>query len=431
MKIRLRTIRLLSGLSLATAVVCAPGAQAQLAHASASTLALAGNNTAWVRGFGAISVNPAGLGMPGSGFSLAVIPVRARLGLAPVTLSELADFEGVLIPATTKELWLDRIVDAGGQEGSVGASATAFALTLGNLGFQLSTVASADVVIPAGLAEALLYGNAGRTGTATDLSLAGASIESFAVTTAAMSLAIPINDALVLGATGKYVQGHGLAVARSLSGALESDPIRGTLEFAAVTTCTDDAEVLCDQDFANGGSGVGVDVGAMLDLGDLTLGASIQNLVNTFEWDETLLGYRPGTLLVEDGTTDTDFEEQPFENAPADLKEIVRDFTFRPSFQLGAALEVSSALTLTGDIHGELGDGISVGQGYHTGVGAELRAGFVHLRAGLAKISDGMQYGGGLSLVLGPVNLSLAGGLQRGDNRDSAMGQFVLSFGNR
>ena len=42
-----------------------------------------------------------------------------------------------------------------------------------------------------------------------------------------------------------------------------------------------------------------------------------------------------------------------------------------------------------------------------------------------------MQYGGGVALVLGPVNLSLAGGLQRGEMRDSAMGQFVLSFGGR
>ncbi len=42
-----------------------------------------------------------------------------------------------------------------------------------------------------------------------------------------------------------------------------------------------------------------------------------------------------------------------------------------------------------------------------------------------------MQYGGGLSLVLGPVNLSLAGGLQKGDERDAAMSQFVFSFGGR
>jgi hypothetical protein len=428
----MRKTQIVSALCLTTIMVAAPQVQAQLTNASASTLALAGNHTASVRGFGAISVNPAGLGMPGSGFSLAVLPVMGRAGLAPITLSDLADFEGTLIPTSTKEAWLDDIVAAGGEQGSVGAEVTLLALTMGNLGFQLSGIGSVDAVIPVGVAEALLYGNAGRTGTATDLSLAGAAIESFGVSTAALSYALPVNDALVLGATGKYIRGHGVAVARSVSGALESDPIRATLDFAAVTTCTDDTEVLCEQDFVNGGGGLGLDVGAMLDLGGITLGASVQNLINTFEWDETKLGYRPGTLLVEDGNSEDDFDEQPFENAPDDIKAIIRDYTFQPSYRLGAALDVTPALTLTGDIHGELGDdGISLGQGYHTGVGAELRAGFIHLRAGLAKISDGMQYGGGLSLVLGPVNLSLAGGLQKGDERDAAMSQFVFSFGGR
>ena len=41
---------------------------AQLADASATTLGLSGNNTATVRGFGAISVNPAGLAMSGFWF---------------------------------------------------------------------------------------------------------------------------------------------------------------------------------------------------------------------------------------------------------------------------------------------------------------------------------------------------------------------------
>ena len=428
----MRKTQILSVLGLATAMATASHAQAQLANASASTLALAGNQTALVRGFGAISVNPAGLGMPGSGFSLAVGPVQARAGLSPITLSDLYEFEGVVLPVATKEAWLDQIVAAGGEQGSIGAEVTLLALSVGNLGFQLSGMGSVDVVMPTGIAEALLYGNAGRTGAATDLSLADASIESFGVSTMALSYAFPVTDALVLGATGKYIRGHTVAVARSRSGALETDPIRATLDFAAVTTCTDDLDVLCEQDFVNGGGGLGLDIGAMLDVGNITLGASIQNLVNTFEWDETNLGYRPGTLLLEDGTSEEDFDEQPFDNAPNDIKTIIRDYTFQPSYRLGAALEVNSSLTLTGDIHGELGDdGISLGQGYHTGVGAELRTGLLHLRGGLAKISDGMQYGGGFSLLLGPVNLSLAGGLQRGSERDAALGQFVLSFGGR
>ena len=416
---------------LASATLLTVPLSAQLTNASASTLALAGNHTASVRGFGAISVNPAGLGMPGSGFSLAILPVQGRAGLAPVTLSDLAEFQGLLIPESTKRAWLDEIIASGGEEGSAGAEVTLLALTAGRLGFQLSAIGSVDAVIPEGIAEAMLFGNAGRTGAPSNLSLVDARIESFGVSTAAVSYAFPVSESLVLGATGKLIRGHGVVVARSLSGALESDPVRATLEFAAVTSCGDDTEVLCEQNFVNGGSGVGFDLGAMLDLGGITVAASLQNLVNTFGWDETKLGYRPGTVFVDDGQSETDFEEQPFDNAPDDLKAIVRDYTFGPSYRLGAAMEVNPSLTLTGDIHGELGDGISLGPDYHTGVGAEYRAGVLHLRGGLAKIADGMQFGGGFSLVLGPVNLSLAGGLQRGDNRDAALGQFVLSFGNR
>ena len=102
---------------------------AQLANASASTIALSGNNTATVRGFGAISVNPAGLAMPGSGFSLALVPVQVRAGLGPVGLSDLADYEGMVVPVATKESWMTAIEAAGGQVGSVGADVSALALT--------------------------------------------------------------------------------------------------------------------------------------------------------------------------------------------------------------------------------------------------------------------------------------------------------------
>jgi hypothetical protein len=165
----------------------------------------------------------------------------------------------------------------------------------------------------------------------------------------------------------------------------------------------------------------------------------MQNLVNTFEWDTRTLNYRGGVIFdtMEEEEEEEEEEEgvdvgQLFANAPADMKTSIRGYTFQPSYRLGATLDVTSALTLTGDIHGELGDdGISLGQRSHAGVGAELRAGFVHFRGGVAKITDGMQYGGGASLVLGPVNLSGAVGLQRGEERETVMGQFVLSFGNR
>ncbi|MEO2166817.1 MAG: hypothetical protein ABGY42_01605, partial [bacterium] len=119
----MRTNRFCASVALvalaALALMAAP-ASAQLANASASTLGLSGNNTATVRGFGAISVNPAGLAMPGSGFSLALLPIQLRTGLDPVDLQDLADVEGTLLSAATKEEWLTRVVANGGETGSFG-----------------------------------------------------------------------------------------------------------------------------------------------------------------------------------------------------------------------------------------------------------------------------------------------------------------------
>ena len=93
---------------------------AQLTDASATTLGLSGNNTATVRGFGAISVNPAGLAMSGSGFSLALFPTQIRSDMDPIRLADLRDVQRIMIPETTKEDWLARVTTEGGQKGSLG-----------------------------------------------------------------------------------------------------------------------------------------------------------------------------------------------------------------------------------------------------------------------------------------------------------------------
>ena len=91
---------------------------AQLAHASATTLGLSGNNTATVRGLGAISVNPAGLAMEGSDFSLALFPTQVRSNLDPIHLADLSDVQRMVIPEATKDEWLNRVTTEGGQTGS-------------------------------------------------------------------------------------------------------------------------------------------------------------------------------------------------------------------------------------------------------------------------------------------------------------------------
>lgn len=407
-------------------------ADAQLANASTSTLALSGATTATARGFGAISVNPAGLGMPGSGFSLAILPVQTRAGFGPVTLSDLHEYQGVVVPEAVAIEWVDRIREAGGQTGLAGLDASALALTFGNFGLQVSTTASSDFVIPAGVAEAIMLGNAGRTGEPTDLDLTDLGIDVFSTSTVGASYAFPVGPAM-FGVTGKYTVGHGLAVARASSGSISTDPIIISVESPAIAPCDDVLLGGCTaMDGFNAGNGVGADVGFMMELPAVTVGASIINLFNTFSWDPAALSYRPGTAQYEGGQYDSDFDEAPLAGAPADIRAIVDEYTFKPTLRVGAAMDFPMDLTVSADVHHQVSDeGIALGPRSHLGVGAEWRAlKLIHLRAGLGLITGGTQYSGGASLVLGPVNLSVAGAARNGDN-EGALAQFTLSFGNR
>ena len=421
------TVALIAAVGLSG--IDATPAEGQLANASAASLGLSGNNTATARGFSAISVNPAGLGMPGSGFSLALMGVQGRSGLDPLKLSDFNDVAGTLMSAAVKDNWLSRIDAAGGLSGSFGAEVSEIALTMGNFGLQVSTVVGGSVTLPTGIAEAMLYGNAGRTGSPTDLSLSGASIDGFAISTAGLSLAFPMSSPsgdMAIGATFKYSVGHGVAVGRSTAGSVQSNPIRVDVDFPIVLTSE-------AADFANGGKGIGLDLGFMMKQGNLSFGASIQNAVNTFAWEEGELAYRPIDVEFEQSTSSAETDEQAYAGAPATLKALVTAMTIKPSLQVGAALDLSDDLTISGDLHNRFSDGgIAFTPKFHLGAGAEFRGlKVIHLRGGAAIITDGIQYSGGLSLVLGPVNLSAAAAVQTGDLGENFLGQFTFSLGNR
>ena len=414
----------------AAGLLAAVPVAAQLTSASVSSLGLAGNDTAVVRGFGAIGVNPAGLAMPGSEFSLALLPVRAAAAIGPVTAGDVKPFEGKLVPERTKESWMERVLEADGQRGTVAIDVTGIALTFWNVGLQLSTLVAGDVRLPPSVVEAVLFGNAGRTGEPADVSLADVWVEGYAATTAGLSLALPVPvfeewiDRIAAGVTVKYTQGHAVAVGRS-AGSLSAQTLRADLDsFLIHTRVTDDLEVA---DFVNGGSGIGLDLGLMLSLDRLFVGAAVHNLFNTFAWDESLLTYRRVTAAFEDGSFDFDHGTQAYAEAPAEARELIAELTFKPALRLGAAYLLVDALTIAGDVHYRFGDGIALDPQFHLGLGMEYRPiDFVHLRGGLAVVTGGIRFGGGLSFILGPVNLSVAVAGQPG----GLLGQIGLSFGN-
>lgn len=401
-------------------------AEAQLANASAATLGLGGNAVATARGFQAIASNPAGLGMAGTpGFSIAVAPLRVRSGMDPVTLGELADYGGRLVPAETKEAWLNLITTEGGQSGSGGARLSLFALNAGRIGVQVSTLVSASLNLSPGVAEAILFGNAGRTGEPTDVDITGSGANGYGITTAAFSLGMPLptdEGEMSFGATVTASVGHGILIAQGSTGSLQSDPLRADIEFPMLLTTEDEV--------GNTGFGLGLNVGFSLRRDRLSFGASVDNVVNTFEWDVDKVSFREGTAVLEEGNNASNFDEQPSSAAPASLLAALEEQTFDPRVAVGASYDLTPRLRAMAEVRNRFGDGLDLGPKFHAGAGLEFRGvDAIYIRAGAAKITDGTQLGGGITLALGPVHLSAAAARRMGDLDDQTLGQFTLSFG--
>jgi hypothetical protein len=392
-----------------------------------------GNNyTALARGISAMGINPAGLGMPDSpGFSLTFLPVAANQSLDPIGLSDFNDVSGSLITSATKDDWIARIAEEGGQTGGFGADITGLAFTAGPIGLQFSTIVRGQSTLNADGAELLLYGNAGRTGEAQDYNLQGSNLSAYAVSTAGISFGLPVSiegengatSTFAVGGTLKLSMGNVLAFAEDQGSRVQADPLGVSIDFPMIVTDSSDAGI-------NHGTGVGIDLGANWKQGDLAVGVALQNLFHSFEWTLEKMSYLPGTVLWDDDTdAESDFDSRPASQAPSALQEAVADLKFKPQLAVGIAYDVAEDLTFTGDVHKRFGDGIAVGPELHVGVGMEYRAiPFLPLRLGAAKITDGFQFGGGLSLGLGPVYLSFAGAVQQGDI-DGSLGSVSLTFG--
>jgi len=398
-------------------------ASAQLPQASAAALGLGNNVTASARGFAAIANNPAGLGHPGSpGFSMAIPAVAFDLGMDPVTLGDLADWENELIPDATKAEWLARIRESGRQVGNLDLNATGLALSVGHVGLQISSIAVGLTDLAPDGAEALLFGNAGRTGAPADLALLGSAVDGFWLSTAALSFGFEATPSLYLGVTGKYTMGHGLVVGRDFGSAFSSDPLQVELEFPVLLPRTEDPSY-------NEGTGFGLDLGALWVGPEVTVGASLQNVFHTLEWDLDDMSYVPGLALFDHDTTSSDFDEQPASAAPQPLLDVVATRTIEPVLSVGAEWRPDIWWRFQADVRKRFGDGLELGPEFHAGVGAEFSAiSFLPLRAHVAAVTGGIQLGGGASLVLGPVHLSGAGAYRTGD-ANSVIGMFTLSFG--
>ncbi len=414
-------------LCLTLAAVSFPRAVAgQLPSASTAALGTANNYTALARGFTAIALNPAGLGMPGNpGFSLALLPVQARVGLNAISLSEIDALAGQTIPVATKDAWLQSVITEGGLTARAGAAATAFALSAGPVGLQISTVGDTDATLSPDAVELALFGNAGRTGTARDMTLTGTAGDGWAATTVALALGIPLPEtkggSLAAGATLKYTVGHAVVATRDDNSVITANPIGMDLELPMI---------LPDSFTVSNGTGMGLDLALAWEGSTWAISAAVQNVFHTFQWNLDAFAFRPGTVFADNDSTATDFDPLPVAGAPASLQDELLGQSFGPVLNLGVAYRATERISITADFRHDSGEALVHGEGSQIGMGLEFRViPFLPLRGGLSRISGGaVHFAAGFGLEMGPVHLSGAYLTEKNSAGEFRAASVALSF---
>ncbi len=411
------------------ALIVPTGLQSQVTSASAAALGLGDNFTAAARGFNAVAWNPATLALRGTpNTSLTFLAMRGGSGLAPVSLSDLSAYSNQVVPDAVRQDWLARIAADGAQRGEGEVEATWAALQFGHLALHAGTRVRALTDVSPGVAELVMFGNAGQDGSARDLDLSGSSLAARAYTTFAASLALPYEveaGRLSIGATVTYTIGHVFAGGDNSVGRSTAQPIGVQLDFPLVQTRLDDLQF-------NGGSGVGLDVGAALESGPLTVSAVAHNVRSSFAWRLERLEYRPLSFDITEQNAQSRTDAQPFASAPADVRERIAEIGFEPSWSFGVAFRPSDRLLTTADARFAKDDGMFARPVRHIGAGVELHVlPWLPLRAGGALVSqtrddDGWLAGAGLGVKIGTwgMNAALA---RRDSGRLGASTLFMIS----
>jgi hypothetical protein len=411
------TLRQAAAACGAILMLAAPGA-AQLANPSTAALGMGENYTAAARGVAALAWNPAGLALTGGpGTSALAGTVRVISGLGPVTLADLASFQGEVVPENVRRQWVSQIAREGGQTGAAGFDLAWASLQFGSFALQFSTSGRALNNIGPGFAELLLIGNVDETGGPRPIELHGSSLDMHLYSTAAGGFAVPIavgpGSRLAVGVTGKYTFGHSMALSGESAGEATTDPLAIRMQLPVVyTPFVSDNTV---NQYQTGG-GFGLDIGVGFETGPLTLAAVAKNIVSTFEWDRDVLRYRATALDARLGSIESSFERQPLSAAPASIREQLDEYRFHPNFALGAQYRPDNRLTVAGDLRFGGTDGLATNPPVHAGAGLQYRLlPWLPVQLGAAMIQlreerEGLQFTGGLGIELGSFQLSGSAG---------------------
>lgn len=248
-----------------------------------------------------------------------------------------------------------------------------------------------------------MFGNAGRTGAPSNLSLNGSTMHMGAFTTAAASYGIGAGG-FALGVTGKYIIGNAMTIAQDQGSSASATGL--TLDFPSVYAWPDSSGIIA-------GKGMGLDAGLAWSHKRFSIGAAVQNVMNTFAWDSTKLRSRSAMAIFNASTDTADFADHPYTTAPAAIRTLVANDKFKPIITAGLAYELADGLTFSADMRQRADDGIVIGPKTQVAGGLELRVPNLALRAGGAYVTDGWAASGGFSLSFSQMDLGVGASVRR------------------
>jgi hypothetical protein len=347
--------------------------------------------------------------------------------MEPVSLGDMARYEGGLLPDGVRESWLRRIRAAGSERGAAIATFSPVAVSVGRFGVQLSSVAAGSLALNGDAAELVLYGNAGNDG-GRIFDLDGSRADGWVVSTLAVAYGLPVGPVLggrlALGATGKVSVGHALLVGRDVGSTVDGADPDVRLDFPVLT-------VAPGSGFFASSPGLGLDLGAQWMKEDLALGLAVRNVVNTFGWELADLSFRPGTALFEGGEDfGSDFDPRPAGEAPGVLRRAALDLGFGPTVEIGLAVPLRSATDLVASFERTFGPDFGVVARQRVGLGVQTRTlDRVPLGFHASVVERSLRVGGGATVAFGGFRVSGAGSATVGEtDREGWIGAFSVSW---
>ncbi len=387
---------------------------------------MAGANMLLASGYQAIEWNPANLALLGAPrWSFGYSTFEANASVAGTTVTDLMDIMSA--GGEGESSLLDRIPSTGllfdlnGDGFAISQAAgvadwpdpggdvviPSFAITFGRFGFSVRNQVQSTATLSKDLTDLTVNGfNPERI---TEYSVGNTRFSSVSLTSFTAAMGWRIED-FSFGASVRGVLGNRLIQGRLFEPEIDLD--QETLSVSAIGIESPSAK------------GIGIDLGVVYQPNStVSLGVSVQNLVQRLTWDDAL-------LIYSDNISDQDFEDSDVreivdrfrgedldpEGAPLlayDAAEGLFDEAFFPRIiRVGGALSarwggsiqaVYSATQGAGRFYGPWDDRISVG--------VEQRLPVISLRGGFASASSGMQViTGGLGLSMGPLVLDLMAG---------------------